>query len=908
MSATKKRPGLVQYIPAVLVVAIGISLTWLAVERTRTADAAARASAFLHSADIAIAATEQKLQAQLASLAATSSLLGNVDNIAFPVFREFVRPLIASGAGIQAFAWVPRVLAEDRSTYEVAMQAEGFPSFGFSEFLGQGQLKIADNRPDYLPVYYVEPIANGSVVFGLDLETNGRLQAAMQLSLLQGRVTAAAPAATAADGRLFKGLFIFSPVYQSGIFLNDPATRTSAFRGFVVQIIDMRALIAAATAPTKTPQLGAPNAAAPAVSTGVLSAVTPALHIFDVTDPAQIGRIYSADISAGPAAFKRTDLLAGQNYGRTVRTLGRSWQIIATPKVAIPAAAVPWGTLVAGLLLTVLATAYAVSSAIRYALAEREISVRTRALNSARGKVSRAMQAAEAARSSKSAFFATMSHKLRTPLTGVIGFIDLLNNRITNPQHKKVLKKLQMAADAQRTIMNDVLDYSKISAGGLELETCPFDLRTVVETVTSKLGAEASKGVVVGCRVDPVVPKYFIGDAGRVEQIVSSLVSNAVRFTSKGSVMVHMGGSLEIGIGSGTQFNLVLTVQDTGTGITEERQEDLFNAFMKPDTAYTHDFESTGLGLAIVKELVDCMGGEIAVDSKPGLGSKFIMSLRLPVSSVLVAKTVSQTEGPSIRQLAVKTLRILVAEDFALVREMLSSALTDAGHVVMCVENGAEALEAVLAPTSEPFDLVLMDMHMPVMSGPEATTRIRALPKPRNEIPIIGLSAGTVKELVEKYVDAGIDGYVTKPINWTELSDTIKSVMNTSSIDHVWAEEAANEPTELIMGRVFREFSEHLDEKEYQRILNATVEFFLEHCNKLDGLVANPDFIRLKEVAHAISGAASTVGAVQAATYANDIAVLDEAPYDMSARAAMLSDLMRRSFMEFDSQFKATMH
>jgi|GEM_PF-3623151 len=908
MSATKKHPGLVQYIPAFLIVAIGLSLTWLVVDRTRSADAAGRASAFLHSADVAIAAAEQKLQAQLGRLAATSSLLGNVDDISFAVFREFVRPLIASGAGIQAFAWVPRVPSEERGTYEAAMQAQGFPSFGFLEVSARGRLTNAVNRPDYMPVYYVEPIASGSVTFGVDLATNERMQAAMQVSLLQGTVTAAAPATSAGDGRLFKGLFIFAPVYQSGVFLNDPATRASAFRGFVVQVIDMRALIAAATAPAATPQLGALNAAGSRPVAAPFPREVPALHIFDVTDPAQIGRIYSADVLAGPAVFTRTNLLAGQSYGRTVQAVGRSWQIIATPKVVTALATIPWGTLAAGLLLTVLTAAFAVSSAIRYALAERQISVRTRALNSARGKISRALQAAEAARSSRSAFFATMSHKLRTPLTGVIGFIDLLNNRITDPQHKEVLKKLQMAAEAQRAIMNDVMDYSKISAGGLELETCPFDLRTVVETVTSRLGAEASRGVVVGCRVDPVVPKYFIGDAGRIEQIVRNLVGNAVRFTSKGSVMVHMGGTLEVGIGSGTQFNLVLTVQDTGTGITAERQEGLFSAFMEPDPAYARDFESTGLGLAIVKELIGRMGGEIVVDSKPGLGSKFIISLGLPVSSVLAAKSVTTAEENSIRQLAVKMLRILVVEDFALVREMLSAALTDAGHVVMCVENGAEALEAVLAPTSEPFDLVLMDMHMPVMSGPEATRKIRALPEPRNSIPIIGLSAGTVKELVEKYVDAGIDGYVTKPIDWAKLSATIKSVLNTSSIDHVWAEEAANEPTELIMGRVFREFSEHLDEGEYQRILNATIDFFLEHCNKLDGLVANPNFVSLKEVAHAISGAASTVGAVQAAIYANDIAALDEAPHDMSARAAMLSDLMRRSFMELDSQFKATMH
>ncbi len=388
-------------------------------------------------------------------------------------------------------------------------------------------------------------------------------------------------------------------------------------------------------------------------------------------------------------------------------------------------------------------------------------------------KLRLAQREAEAASDAKSAFLANMSHEIRTPFHGLMGMLSLLRETGLTPRQVDYLRTATESADHLLALLNDILDMSQLESGRVTLAVAPVDLRALLRDVEALMRPQANaKPLALHIDAAPGVPERLLADATRVKQILFNLLSNAIKFTDHGAVVLDV----RTREGEDGQACIEFTVTDTGVGMDEATQAQLFNRFVQGDSTRSRRHGGTGLGLEISRNLARLMGGDVSVRSRPGEGSCFTFHMHLQVPP----PTVSEPAAPLPAVLpASRRLQVLVAEDHPVNRQYMAALLENLGHQAHFTGNGQEAVEALCRRR---YDVVLMDLHMPVLDGVGATRAIRALPDAaRSTVPIVALTADAFAETRDRCLVAGMNDFLTKPVSVQKLAASLRRLFGSGT-------------------------------------------------------------------------------------------------------------------------------
>lgn len=496
---------------------------------------------------------------------------------------------------------------------------------------------------------------------------------------------------------------------------------------------------------------------------------------------------------------------------------------------------------------------------------------------------------AEDANRAKSNFLAMMSHELRTPMAGVLGIADLVLLGNLDDEQSRYIHQLRRSALSLLDILNDILDFSKIEAGKLDIDEHTFSLGDVMTDVRSLFAPVASKkGVIFEVEIAQAVPDGLTGDGNRLRQIIVNLANNAIKFTHHGRVGIRVEHQPD----ADGKVLLQVNVTDTGIGMAEDVIARLFEPFVQADGKVTRKFGGTGLGLAISRRLVAAMGGEITVESAPGEGSTFRISLPMGIAPDAFTSTRRQ-DRRSLVPRNLRPLSLLLAEDTDTIRLVVVTMLKKMGHSVVAVPDGAAAVREA---QTQQFDAILMDMQMPVMDGVEATKAIRTF----STAPIIALTADAIPEHREIYIGVGVNGVVTKPINWdfltTKLARFVPDVAVPAAAERRKIDPSEAIPPVLVNEKLLLELAETVGEPQFEKILVSFAHSMGKYRLELAEAIKEGDLKRVKKVAHALKGLSAQIGAAklaaQALTLETGVNSLPEAAAELAILTMIADETM----------------
>lgn len=679
------------------------------------------------------AAIRRELEANFAALHAIRAYM-EISTVDESHFASMAARLIDTNASVRSLEWVPRVSQRERA--------------GFEQHLGKHFIYVGDPRKprhapvrdEYFPVQFVYPSVLSGTVIGFDANASTGCRKAFESTLETGvpALTEKFPLVEQTyDGY---GVIAFLPVNRP-----ERTDGRPVLAGFTASVIQVADVVERALRRMDSRGLD--------------------LYVFDrsATPAKEFLYYHPAPVGTRRGVVKSERLLtAAPQEKKLLNVAGREWSFVYVPTPEDAATSKtwrPWILLTIGLSLTAAVVSYLL---IHAAHNKRTLGLLT-SLETLNRQYSAARDAALDASRSKSQFLANMSHEIRTPMNGILATTELVLRTPLNAEQGELINACHTSGQQLLALLNDILDLSRCESGKLTLESLPFDLRSEITSVMQLYTVMSQqKGVDLTLRWNESAPEWVRGDSTRLKQVLTNLMSNAVKFTDRGSVRLSVSGEdLDE-----SKIRMRFTIEDTGIGIPPEILPNLFAPFVQADGSTTRRYGGTGLGLAICKQLVTLMGGRIDVASTVGKGTKFTLTMDLDRSAPIIPSTRSDEE----KAWTVRPIRVLLAEDNAVNQLVAKRLLECQGCTVDVVASG---LEAVQRFGSTAYDLVLMDCQMPEMDGFEATRRIRASQRIPH-VPIVAVTAQAFQSDRERCLAAGMDDYISKPISTSQLAAALQ--------------------------------------------------------------------------------------------------------------------------------------